>query len=329
LNCRNEKKESVLNIDFSHCRIVTPRGDLLQSFCSKMKDVFPTDQPIYDALMEDGESFYPMRNYALYSGTTLLGNSGIFPFRIWKEGGWKEIYGIGAVATMPEYRRQGVASILLNHCLSLIDSRNSPSVLFTEVEEVYKPLGFNVIHQDYKALITGRILFEKPGNNFRTIKTLSENDLKSLDRIYSSSPGYTGKVMRNKNYWKFYRIMFDPYEKPEIVFFTGGEIDEGYVRFESDPDRLTITEMSCPEDRPDIIESLLSYMNNKSIQDGFPKLTIALSRDHPVWKLLTEKNIPTVPEADGVERETFMLRKAADGSESFGESLFWSLSDKF
>jgi len=318
-----------LKIDLSQCRIIEPRGDFRKSFYKGMWEVFPYDRPIYEVLMKEGDSFFPMRNYALYSGDTLLGNSGIFPFKVWVGGHWEEIYGIGAVATMPEYRRQGVASRLLKHCMSLIDDRNIPSVLFTELDEVYRPLGFNVINQDYRAITVKEKLFEKPGDNFRTINTLSENDLESIARLYFSSPEYTGKVMREESYWRFYRMMFDPYEKPTIIFFTSGGIDEGYIRYETEPDRLTVTEVSCPGDRPEIIGYLFSFLNRTSINAGFPKMTVALSPDHAVWEYLNTRNIPSVSEASGVRRETFMIRKAAEGREQFGASLFWSLSDKF
>jgi len=318
-----------LKIDFSNCEIITPGGDLLQSFYKRMWDVFPYDRPIYDILMDEGDYFYPMRNYALYSGTTLLGNSGIFPFKVWRDGQLEEIYGIGAVATMPEYRRQGVASRLLEHCITLIDSRNIPSVLFTELDEVYRPMGFEIIKQDYRAISVKKNQFNKTGNKFRTIKTLSGKDLETIARIYDSSPEYSGKVMRRENYWRFYKMMFDPYEKPEIVIFTSDGIEEGYARYEIEPDRLTVTELCSRADPPVIIDSLLGFLNWKSIEAGFPMLTLAMSPDHPIWKYLNHRNIPSVSEAEGVRREIFMMRKAADGGEPFGSSLFWSLSDKF
>jgi GNAT superfamily N-acetyltransferase len=318
-----------LKIEFSQCEIIEPRGAVLKSFYRKMWEVFPYDRPIYDVLMKEEDSFYPMQNFALYYGNNLLGNSGIFPFRIWMPGGWVTILGIGAVATMPEYRRQGVASALLKHCMSLIDEKNVPSVLFTELPSVYEPSGFEIISQNYRAVPVKENTPDLPEKDFRTVGTLEGRDMETITRLYRSSPVFTGKVQRDDSYWRFYRMMFNPYEKPEIVFFSPGGIEAGYARYERELDRLTLTELSCPGDREDIIQALLSFLYRKSLQAGFPMLTVAMSPDHAVWKYLRGQKLPSVPEAEGVRRETFMLRTAAEEKKQPGISLFWSLSDKF
>lgn len=320
-----------MGIDFTKCEIVQPEGRLLKSFYRELWEVFPYDRPIYEVLMEKGSSFYPMRNYALYSGDTLLGNAGIFPLKIWQKGKQMNLSGIGAVATMPGYRRQGVASRLLKHCLSIVDRQQDVSILFTELPAVYEPFGFKTVTQEYMSIIIEDGMFPPLKScDFREIHVLKTQDLDTVRELYSSvCPVYDGKVVRESNYWKYYRMMFDPYDKPKIVFCCLKGKHVGYVRYETESDRLTITEFCCHPEQKDVIDSLLYFLTGKSVLCGFRTMTIALGKDHFLWPYLEERDIASVPESPGPRREIFMIRPAAARKGTDDVSLFWPLSDKF
>ncbi len=319
-----------MKIDFSKCGIIKPEGSRLDSFYKKLWDVFPYDRPIYEILMEKGNFSYPMDTYALYLGDTLLGNSGIFSFDVMVDGERKKIAGIGAVATMPEYRRQGVASHLLKYCLSIVDKTGIDSILFTELSAVYEPFGFESVAQNYMAISAEERKFPNGGLDFRVISELDEKDIGIIDHLYSDDcPPLNGKVFRDKRYWAYYKMMFDPYPKPEIVFCGRNGKETGYARYEVEKDRLTVTEFCCGPERDEIISSLLFFLNRKSLDAGFAMITIALGPDHFIWKFLNDHGIKPFSEAEGVRREIFMLRPGSSRRNYGAEQLFWPLSDKF
>lgn len=317
-----------MSIDFSKCRICCPSGKQLLSMYRILWELFPYDRPVYDEMIKTGASFYTLKNYALYQGDEFLGNVGLMPMTIWFADKPLELIGVGAVATVPEYRRQGIAKYLMEHCMEIVDAQNKASVLFTELPIVYQQQGFTTVPQKYIAAEVGSIAFGDTKFTYQCVSELNDEQIEEMDRVYQASPMPDGKVIRDKAYWKLYKLLFNPYPKPRIVLCRdSGNVLLGYLRFETESDRFTITEFCVNSD--EITEGLLGYIQNAARENNIGWCSLALAPGHAVLNTLHQKGVVLSQEPAGVRREIFMVRPAA--GQSIGElnDLQWSLADKF
>ena len=125
-------------------------------------------------------------------------------------------------------------------------------------------------------------------------------------------------------------MMFNPYLKPRIVWNVSdnGQL-LGYIRFDVEEDRITITELCTVINAPDVLGGLLGYIGKFAKLTGKEIITLSLSLDHIIWDFLKSRSIESFYEPEGVRREIFMVRPAKDSSVESISKLYWSLADKF
>ena len=320
-------------IDFSKCRVISPEAQLAQAMYEDLWKIFPYDRQVYDQILNKGKKLYSLINKALFAGDEFIGNAGLFPLKLWYKGKIVEFIGVGAVATMPKYRRQGVASYLMDRCMDEIDRLNKPSILFTELPSVYDKKGFQIVDQKYKAIKKDDFTLKESELNFRYYETLTSEQIKEIKDFYNNIyPNYDGKIVRTDepDYWDFYTMMFNPYMKPRLVIAKDdfGNV-KGYCRFDVDNDRITVTELCVKEDDFASCQALLGFVVRFAKLAGFELLTLAFSKNHLVWNLLKTLNVKSFAEPDGVRREIFMVRPAKGNANEIYNDLLWSLADKF
>jgi predicted acetyltransferase len=318
-----------MSVDFSQCKVCCPAGQQLRSIHKVLGEIFPSDRPVYDEMIKNGMSFYTIQNYALYLHDEFLGNVGLMPMKIWFKERPLELIGTGAVATVPKYRRQGIAKYLMEYAMKIIDERKMPSVLFTELPIVYEEHGFKIVPQTYLAASLHGVEFKKTRLNFQSVCELDEIQIEEMSRVYDESPVYDGKVIRDKEYWKIYKMLFNPYPKPRIVLCRANNELVGYLRFEMETDRFTITELFTRAGSNEIAEGLLGVVQNVAMEHGIKLATFAMVPGHLLFEILSQKRIVLSPEPAGVRREIFMLRAACGHNADYLASLQWSLADKF
>lgn len=322
-----------MTIDFLKCRIITPKGDLALKMHKDLWEIFPYDRPVYDEIMNNNKKLYSVINYALFMDEEFIGNAGLFPVKIWYKGKIAEMIGLGAVATMPQYRKQGVARYLMKHCMEQLDKENKPSILFTELPAVYEDNGYKVVDQDYQAVNAADLNFKNTQLNFEFYQTIEYEQLQVIKNFYNNRyPNYDGKIVRTDapDYWDFYMMMFNPYIKPRLVIATDDSNKCcGYSRFEVESDRLTITEFCTEQDDFESCKAILSFVDKFARSKSFDIITIPISKDNCLWNLLKELNIQTFTEPKGVRREVFMVRPAKSQKNNTYNDLLWSLADKF
>ncbi len=319
-------------IDFSKCEICTPKGLRERVTYKALWEMFPYDRPVYNYMLNEGKRLYTMTNYALFQVDKFIGNVGLYPVSIWFEGRPLEIIGLGAVATVPKYRKKGVMDYLMSHCTNLIDQRCKPSVLYTELPAVYEKYGYMTVNQHYWSLRANRMEFAKGSFTHRYFETINRDELKKMQSIYDEQyPNLNGKVIRTEepDYMQYYEMMFNPYMKPRLVWCLSGCDFHGYLRFEVEKDRLTVTELCTGSNDLDVIESLLYFVADFASLIGLEITTFALSADHMIWQILKTKGLHMEPEPEGVRREVFMVRPTAGESLGKLNNLQWSLADKF
>ena len=319
-----------MSLDFSKCAIVQPSGEDLRELYRILQSLFPYDRPVYEEMLRGGQPFYTLISYAMYRDDEFAGHVGIIPMRIWLEGKLQDIIGIGAVATAPKFRRMGVSQRLMGRCIKAIDERHSPAVLFTDAPRVYESHGFNAIEQYYSACKIEGEIFTSKKHEYKLYDILSSADTEKMASIYAQRyPNYDGKVDRDDLYWGLYRMQFNPYSKIKVIFAYDRGHQRGYVRFEQEDDRLTITELCCGPDEVDVAESLLAAMWEYAEKYNIELCAFALPQKHFVWSLFAHKEIECRPEPGGVKREIFMARSAKGIGAEVPLAVQWSLADKF
>ena len=317
-----------MTIDFAHCEVRRPRPDEWVSYYQSLHDVFPYDRPLYRRLIAG--RFANFEPYALYRGRELLGNVTLVPLGVWLGGQVVRLTGVSAVATMPPYRRQGVARYLLEHCLRDVDQRGEPAALHTDRSIVYEGVGFRTVEQAYPAAPAEKLVRSESDVTVRPADSLSPADLATVRAIYDDKvPGYDGKAVREPGAWELYEAMFNPYPNHKLAFALRGPEPAAYAAFEPDAGRVTLTELSADPDDGEAVAALVSFVADSARRDGLDLVTIALPPGHFIWEHLRSAGVEASPEPPGVRREILMLRPAAGKDLGPLADLQWSLADKF
>ncbi len=316
-----------MEFDPAHCEIRTPTGEALLPLYRMLMEVFPADRGLFSQAIERNKRLYTWTPYTLYRDDEPLGNVSLVPMQTWLDGRPVDTLGVASVATPVAYRGRGIAGRLLRHCLDVADCRKLPAVLFTSLPDMYRPLGFEAIRQSYHALPAKRLDFGPGRFDFNMLDTLDDRSLLQISRLYTDEyPNYDGKIVRDADYWQFYRMLVDPYPKVRMLFcLEAGQI-VGYARLELEADRLLVSELCRADTALDAAESLLTEAGRFARRSGLDTVALALAPAHFIWPSLQSG---LSPEPANVARETFMVRPAPGQPLGPLAQLQWPLADKF
>lgn len=319
-----------MDLDLAKCKIRTPTGEELLPLYEMLMEAFPSDRPVFTEMITKGKRFYTWTPYALYLGGEPIGNVSLMPMRIWLEGRPVKIVGVASVATRKPYRRRGVARRVLQHALEIIEVQKAPAVLFTGLPAVYEGFGFQAVEQAHRAAPAAAIRFKSTQFDREVLDTLDAPRLEQLARIHADEyPDYDGKVVRDRDYWQLYQMLFNVDPKARVICCLDGGQVVGYVRIEAERDRLLVSEIAAVPSQTDVAEALLGFAEDHAVQLRLPQITLALPSGHFAWQVLRRHEVPLEPEPPGVPRETFMVRPAAGELTEPLKQLQWSLADKF
>lgn len=317
-----------MKIDFSNCQIRTPQANDLLELYQLLAKTFIPDRKLFEQIIAQNRSFYTWQPYTLYRDSEILGNVSLMPIDIFLAGERTTVVGIASVVTVDKYRNMGVAKYLLKHCLDITDGENKPCVLFTDAPAVYRNSGFKPLKQRYMTAYTADFTSESSNFQSTCCETITDSQIVRMAKIYENQyPNYDAKVIRDPDYWQFYKMMFNPYPKSMLSFCTSGNKLLGYIRTEAENDRLLINELVTAENAHDVISFLLSCAAEYADKLSASLLTLALPEKHTAWQIIKKKNIKITEEAD-CKREIFMLHPPAESSTKL-YNLQWSLADKF
>jgi predicted acetyltransferase len=319
-----------MKTDLSNCEIRMPTGDERLPLYRLLMEIFPTDRPLITELIAEEYRFPNWPAYTLCSDNEVLGNVSLAPMQVWLDGRSSEVVGIAWVVTREEYRRQGVASRLLRRALEVVDEQGLPSVLFTGLPGVYEPLGFEVVPQVYLAAPAQQLASGRPKSDSRIHQILTPNLVETMARIHAQdNSNHDGKVVRDAKYWQLYRALFNANPNVRLLVHEQEDRAVGYVRIETENDRLLVSELCCPPAAVDVAQTLLGCVAELATDTERETITLALPRDHPAMRILRRSAVVLEPEPAGASRETFMVR--APESQVLGAigELQWPLCDKF
>lgn len=167
----------------------------------------------------------------------LAGKVHILPLSIYIGDQQFEMGGISAVATWPEYRRQGVAKRLLQHSLQKM-KQNGQTVSLLHPFQVgfYRKYGWELayVHKKYT------IPLEKMKHDWKTDgyvrRTTDHALLEKLYEVYAKK--YNGMLVRDDLWWK-QRVLTDEAAQMAVAYHASGE-PEGYLIYKVQENILTI-----------------------------------------------------------------------------------------
>ncbi len=320
-----------MTINFDACDIRIPRGEDLVALYHMLMDVFPPDRPIIEEHLRSGDPNRSLTHYTLFRGSEVVGSAGLMPMRIWLNGRKLPVVGIASVATPERFRGQGVARHLLEHCLSIVEREELPSVLYTDLPAVYARLGFVQIKQTLSATSAAALVDATAKcRDCRLHDTISPEMLREMTGLQAGAyPKFDATIDRDEPYWSFYGSLINLYPKCRVLLDeTDGRL-RGYARCEQEKNRLLVSELCYDGDCPSVVETLLAAAARLAKSCNSDILTLALPNKHPAWSILQEKGLAIEPEPPGASCEIFMVRPAKDKPLGRLAELQWSLADKF
>lgn len=316
--------------DFTACRIESPPPKTRGPVTRFLYEVFEVDRPVLRQMEQPGFPWYTWQPYVLVRQGDVLGHVALLPMTVWLAGRLEPVVGVASVATHPEFRHRGVARYLLEYCMKEIDRHSVAAVLFTDRPEVYEKHGFRDVPQEYCGVGTARLDALDGQFACTTHQVLDEQILAAVRHVYETEcPDYSGKLVREDGYWPLYGVLFSCFERPRILACSSHGRVIGYLRLESQRDRLLVSEFCCAAEEGAVIATLLSGARDYAVELDLRWITLAVPKAHFVWQWLAEREIGFAAEPPGGEHETFMIRGVQGRWDDRWGALQWSLADKF
>ena len=208
--------------------------------------------------------------------------------------------GIGMVATLPEYRRQGYASALMQDSIAYMEAIGYElSLLFTAIQPFYMKFGWATFPQtNFELELRVKKQFEPSSWIARPFDV--ERDLTQISQIYDeNSKARAGTVLRSEGYWR------DEYSRqvgilPSLVVEKDGTIG-AYANFgfPTDSDGMdaflatyypNLREVGYRSQHPDSLLALCHAVLVSTRERDLTSISGRLHRHHPLIALLSEES---------------------------------------
>ena len=148
--------------------------------------------------VKSGKMPFEEISFAAFDGNKAIAHCGIIPYEIKCGNNIFKMAGIASVATLPEYRKQGLAAKLCRTAAQWAENNNFTSLpLYTAFPKVYEVNNWQILSvQPALKIVSGKktaaISWCKGGE-------LSDAEKNNIIRLYESSPGFNGKVIRQNS----------------------------------------------------------------------------------------------------------------------------------
>lgn len=185
------------------------------------------------------EDWYNATPIVAYEGDQILSSAIVFRRSMWTGRGTTCFGGIGAVATRPEVRNQGLASAILEASEELLRSEGFRlAVLFCGIPAFYGRLGWRLVKES-----TWQV--PRPGDDLRSItirKIHIERDYPALSELYDRAA--TGAMVRPRQLWMEQLV----WQREDSSLFLGAFVEDklmAYSRARKDNARVEILEATA------------------------------------------------------------------------------------
>ena len=195
--------------------------------------------------LPEGEDWFEPDNYiGAFDGQRLVSSVKINPFEIFFCGRPVKMGGIGAVATLPEYRRRNLAAALLEEALAVMRDRGDIfSLLGPFSYRFYRKFGWELAFHRWEYTVSVED-FAGFGRGAGRFLPLTVADLPRMKTVYENYVAeYNGALKRSENWWRY---LLKKLEKQGYHFY-GYENDrgelEGYLFYQFNNGKILVHEM--------------------------------------------------------------------------------------
>ncbi len=208
----------------------------------------------------------------------------IMPLEISFKGKIVDVGGISAVAVLPEYRRRGIADMMLKDALRRMFNAGYPfSLLYPFQHRFYRKYGWEFIGQIvfYELEPSNIPMFEERFN----VRKMKISDREKIKRVYSEKIKTVNfALLRNDAFWT--RAVFPNFQNAYV--YDDGEI-RGYIALEMKKDQKNQAEIEIKELvalTPKAYRGLWGFLS--SLAEQVSKIKYLAPPDEPLFDILIE-----------------------------------------
>lgn len=177
-------------------------GELEQAY-EIWGSVFPEGRSFFQDRLEYDTTYSLDTTWLALVNGTMAAAIQVFPYCMHWGSVELKVAGIGNVATLPLYRRRGLAQhILRRQCEHMRRQGYDLSMLFTGIHSFYEQLGWRAI-PDKELVMEARALQHSVSLEPYRIRSFEDADLAQVSRMYNElNCRYIAPMVRTKTYWQ-------------------------------------------------------------------------------------------------------------------------------
>lgn len=217
-------------------------------------------------------------------GEEIIACTKIIPLKVSFKGKIVDSGGISAVAVLPEYRKRGIADMMLKDAIRRMFNANYPfSLLYPFQHRFYRKYGWEYIGATmlYEIEPSNIQLFNERFN----VRKMRNSEREKIKKVYAEKIKSTNfSLWRSDSFWT--RIVFPNFPNPYV--YDDGEI-KGYVSFEmkkSENSQIEIYIKELVALTPDSYRGLWGFF--ASLSEQVSKIKYLAPPDEPLFDILIE-----------------------------------------
>lgn len=218
----------------------TLKPEEFDAWCDHSQRMFAEERPGYfrDHFMMDPGGDLSLIFVAMDEGT-IAATVRVFVRTIWLFGRTVPMGGIGEVSTNPAYRRQGLASELLQLAIAAMEARGMPvSILFGD-QKIYAQAGWRFCDLPKRKIMTPMLPALAQDAQ---VRPFVPGDLDAVMGMYDLYIGrMNGAIVRSEAYWK--RWVLPQWRSPFVLEREGRPVAYGCMPVEKNGQRLYVSEL--------------------------------------------------------------------------------------
>lgn len=260
-------------------RAVTSRGELESAF-EIWPAVFPENQAFFQDRLDNDPTYAMDTTWIAKLDGNIAAAIQIFPYWMWCGSQRLKVGGIGSVATLPEYRRRGLAQDILRLQSRWMKAHGYDlSLLFTGINSFYEQVGWRTLEDKQFVLDCSRIPNLSQPTDY-TVSSFQSNDLPAVMDIYESFNRYrTASMIRSKEYW-LGQFSWNVVEPAEFLIAKKDLKSIAFMRFKRTQNGELLIKDCCYLPGEEAAVFLLLHVCLKSAETPTTKLHAKLPADH-------------------------------------------------